>query len=113
MSGPACILPGPVISPDFAVADFAIISSPLTLSQSSAHNLKCDGNGGAVIINLNTSPSFGEKYTISHVGGAGSVLNVNGKAGGLIVSVATMTATTLFYDFVSGDYVVWGTVTIL
>lgn len=113
MSGPACILPGPVISPDFAVADFAVISSPLNLNQSSAHNIQADGNGGAVIINLNTSPNAGEKYTISNVGGLGSVLTINGKAGGLIVSVATMTATTLFYDFVSGDYVVWGTVTIL
>jgi hypothetical protein len=95
MSGPACILPGAVISPDFISVDFALIPSPLTLIQSNAHNIRSTGAAPSKI-SLNQTPSIGESYQVSNVG-AGTLTLVG--IGGLdAVVLASMTAVTVFYD---------------
>jgi len=106
-------MPGPVISPNGLFADFSVISTPLALTADDAHQVVCDPNAGAVVIQLNTTPSDGETYAISNTGGVGSTVALLGKAGAALVTLAVNQAIWLQFDSAVDQYLIWGKVALI
>jgi len=107
-------MPGPVIAPNGLFADFGVISSPLALTVDDAHSVIADPSGSIRTIQLNATPSDGETYQVSNVGGgANTILLKQGALAPTIVSIAPNQAAIVQYDSALGVYIVWGKVALI